>query len=85
MTPKAFRHCAIVRLLARAGPRPERMIKLEERQAWVTDLEQLDAELGAQLAAALNRRDQRFVRSRSPDMEAQDVAAILDLCVAQKA
>lgn len=72
MTPAAFRHCAVVRLLAVASREEDgtQMVSVDGWREWSTDLEQLDAELGRALSDALT--------PTQPVVELEERIAILD-------
>lgn len=75
MTPAQFRHCAVVRLIARAHKEPDgsRLVSPEAWRAWAEDLEQLEPELGGLLARSLH--------PTQPTVNVEDLIAVLDLAL----
>ena len=75
MTPANFRHCAVVRLLARSHKQRDgqRLVGPEEWRAWAQDLERLEPDLGAHLV--------RGLRPTQPTVDVEDLVAVLDLAL----
>jgi hypothetical protein len=75
MTPASFRHCAVVRLLARAHKQPDgqRLVSPEEWRAWADELAELEPDLGGLLA--------RSMKPTQPTVDVEDLVAILDLAL----
>lgn len=75
MTPRSFRHCAVVRLLRRSHKQPDgqRLVTPEEWRAWGDELAELEPELGGLLA--------RSLRPTQPTVDVEDLVAVLDLAL----
>ena len=75
MTPKNFRHCAVVRLLARSHKQAggARLVGPEEWRAWAEELAELEPELGALLA--------RSLQPTQPTVDAEVLVGVLDLAL----